>query len=1000
MSRNWIVWLPAILLSVVAGPQLAAAQETREPPVDSLRLRLLDRLERLARPTGADSTLFVTDSIREEEARLGISAPTRGDSISAMLLALPGYSFTAYQAEEASFDAQSRIFVLDRGDAAGGVSLTRGDITVRADTTIEYDEGQAIVRARGNPVVTNPQGEPLEAEALIYHVGDDFGSARAASTEYREGGTNWVVHGDMPHATADSLFLTHAHFTSCELEVPHYHFAMGDMKIVNESVLVGRDVRLYFADVPVFWLPFIAQSLAQGRQSGILTPRFSVNDVVRGSSGYKRRISNLGFYWAINDYLDAQTSVDWFSDNFVSLTGAAQYNLARQFLSGSLTARRYWGADGATKLAFDTRHDWEIDERTRIRMAGSFASDTDFVRQNSFDPTEVTQSIDSEGGASRRFDWGSLALSSNRRQYLSDDRTEWTLPAVNLSLSTITLFPAAANRAGLFNNLTWSGSASFSRSTERRLRGELFEVRNAPRDRMTGGVRHSLSIGRLSVRQNLDVTENATHEVPEAFLLLGDSVPESALLVGAPARSVNNAELRWTTGIDYQQQLIGSTTITPSVSISSNMVRSDTSTLAQGFVGAPLRASVGANLKTDFYGFGPGFGEFEMIRHKVSPSIEYQWSPGANPTALQRDVFGARALQPQNVIALTLNQTWEAKPREEDGEESAVAADSIAVEDTTAAGEGLEPAGDTTALDPGELEPDAVAAPAVAAPAPGRPGVGQEDDGPRRIQRTPPVNLLSLRTSVVRYDFVVADSLGSFLSGFETTRLSNQISSDFMRGLTVSVEHELFEELPEGRRFAPHLSQMNFGFGLGSESSLFQWLRRMLDGGAQAGASEPDAASPLDDRGASTESSVIPQATPRGFARPGSAGLAGRGRGGSGGWRVQLAYSLQRPRGTTVGDGFAAATAQMVTSDFSLKPTEKWDLSWRTSFDVERQAFNDHIIRLSRDLHRWEAHFDFLKTATGNWSFRFEVALLDNRDLKFDYEQRNPDAGYGRPRYR
>ena len=83
----------------------------------------------------------------------------------------------------------------------------------------------------------------------------------------------------------------------------------------------------------------------------------------------------------------------------------------------------------------------------------------------------------------------------------------------------------------------------------------------------------------------------------------------------------------------------------------------------------------------------------------------------------------------------------------------------------------------------------------------------------------------------------------------------------------------------------------------------------------------------------------------------------------------------------------------MLSGTLRLKPTENWSVSWRTSYDLEASAFNDHAIRLSRDLHRWQANFDFLQTATGNWSFRFEVSLLDNRDLKFDYKQRNLDLG-------
>jgi hypothetical protein len=83
----------------------------------------------------------------------------------------------------------------------------------------------------------------------------------------------------------------------------------------------------------------------------------------------------------------------------------------------------------------------------------------------------------------------------------------------------------------------------------------------------------------------------------------------------------------------------------------------------------------------------------------------------------------------------------------------------------------------------------------------------------------------------------------------------------------------------------------------------------------------------------------------------------------------------------------------VLNASLSLRPTEQWDLTWRTSYDLERGQFNDHTIRLSRDLHRWRANFDFLQTATGNWTFRFEVSLIDNQDLKFDYQQRNLDAG-------
>ena len=140
-----------------------------------------------------------------------------------------------------------------------------------------------------------------------------------------------------------------------------------------------------------------------------------------------------------------------------------------------------------------------------------------------------------------------------------------------------------------------------------------------------------------------------------------------------------------------------------------------------------------------------------------------------------------------------------------------------------------------------------------------------DPNAPRSVQSVPPVTLLALRTSVVRYDFVEADSVGSFLAGFQTTRLSNQISSDYMRGLSVSVDHELFEDTEvEGelaRRFAPHLSQVNFSFSLGSSSLIFRWLSALA--GREVGeddepAEEPDIEDPFAAIGATDESSIVP----------------------------------------------------------------------------------------------------------------------------------------------
>ena len=171
------------------------------------------------------------------------------------------------------------------------------------------------------------------------------------------------------------------------------------------------------------------------------------------------------------------------------------------------------------------------------------------------------------------------------------------------------------------------------------------------------------------------------------------------------------------------------------------------------------------------------------------------------------------------------------------------------------------------------------------------------------------------------------------------------------------------------------------GFSLGSTSSIFRWLS-FGGNDDEAPPEEPDNTEPLEFQGATDESSIVP-VTGRGDASP-----INSAQGASGGWNASLSYSLQRPRIPNV-----SIMSQMVSGTLRIQPTTNWSVSWRTAYDLERGAFNDHSIRLTRDLHRLQANFDFLQTATGNWTFRFEVSLLDNRDLKFDYNQRNLDLG-------
>ena len=953
-----------IALAPVAGPAPLSAQELP----DSLQEVVKKRLELLTRALG-DSTGLLPDSLRPEQ---GMDEMTEmvDDSTLMQLLNLAGYNLIQYQSDDAVFETESRVLTL-LSASEGGTVMNRDGMELSGDTLIFDDNTGRLVSFGRQATFTPEDGNPVLTRQIIFDLNERRGTALDAQTQTEVRAGSWNVRGDCPWVDGDVSYCHRMMFTSCDEEEPHYHFQAGEMKMYPGGTMVARNVTLYFADVGGFWLPFIAQSTATERRSGLLPLQFSVNDIVRTSGGYARRISNIGYYWAINDYADAQVALDWWSGNYTGINGALRYTWLRQFLNGSVNFRQFWRVEGGSELAVNTDHRWELSERTRMQASFAYASSSDFVRRNSFDPREVTQSIDSKGGFERRFDWGNMSVNANRRQFLSDDRVESTFPQVSLSLKPITLLSAPPNRARLYNNMTWSARGSLSRSF-RDLPAQnpdsAFAFRSADTEAWRGNFSTGLSLGAFSISQSVNLNRNTTRDLPLDFFepdtevgvgvgSVGDlNRPSFFPRLAEDAMDFTAEELTWSTGVNYQVTLVGSTSLTPNLSIGGRSIRSDTATAGGGgFIAAPRRLSFGASLKADLFGFFYG----DRFRHKWSPTFDYAYSPETNPTELQRATFGDRAIQPRNEIRLGMNNTFEMKME--------------------------EPAADSAAEQAAESQPR------------------DRSEGPRRLPRARTVTVLAVRTSALTYDFVQADELGHFTRGFaDNLRISNQISSDYMRGLSLSMEHDVFDDAAGGaggsRGFAPFLSSANLSFSISNESTVFRWLRR-LTGGEEDGdttttttrVAEEDEEESVDPTGLETEdlgkSSVVPRSDDRRTTRRSNE------RGGVGQWSASFSYSLARNRGVEM------AGNQMIQANVRFQPTELWSVDWRTSYDVVSGAFNDHVVRLTRQMHRWEAEFAFQQTATGNWTFLFEVALTDNRDLHFDYEQRT-GGEQGRQRQR
>ncbi|HEU4648952.1 MAG TPA: putative LPS assembly protein LptD, partial [Gemmatimonadales bacterium] len=253
------------------------------------------------------------------------TAPTRKlpepDSVMAALLQRPGYKVTRFIADSA------RLFPEDRRLRLEGNALAQQQSATLEADTIAYQQANCVLDASGTPRLFD-KAQVLVGKRIAYNTCTRRGIVKGALTSVAAGQTSWFVRGNVSaDSSATRIYAGSSDITSCDLPTPHYHFAARQVKWVSKHVMVARPIVLYVRDVPILWLPFIFQDLRPGRRSGILIPQLGISDIIRPSRSYQRQISNIGYYWATNDYMDLTGRIDWFANRYVQFGVSGQYNI-------------------------------------------------------------------------------------------------------------------------------------------------------------------------------------------------------------------------------------------------------------------------------------------------------------------------------------------------------------------------------------------------------------------------------------------------------------------------------------------------------------------------------------------------------------------------------------------------------------------------------------------------------------------------------------------------
>lgn len=728
------------------------------------------------RPVSADTAPAVQDTMLPGQSldtatarRLGLpTAPSRSfappDSVITDLLARPGYQTTRYRADSAT------VFVQDKRVFLEGQALTeRRGSTLEADT-ITYRQASCILDASGEPKLFD-RGQVLVGEGIRYDTCIRRGIVTNALTNFTEGSTVWFLRGNVSQdSSSNRIYAASSEITSCDLPTPHYYFSGREVKWISRNVLVARPVVLYVRDVPILWLPFIFQDMRPGRHSGILIPQFGFNDLVRPSRSYNRQVTNLGYYWAPNDYLDFTGRLDWYSNRYVQFGIGGQYRWLDRFLGGSVAFSRQQQSGGGSSTGLRWDHHQTFDLSTSLNFDINYASNTTVIQRNAVDPLLNTQQITSSLNFSKRYGWGTLTVGGNRRQSLSDGSVQQLLPAVTISPASI----------DLGSNITWSPGLSFTNNTSTRTPiaplvqvvpgGGLDTIPQTGSNRVTAfNFDTPLRFGAFNWQNAVRVTdERVTGRITDSVRVDDPSTPDptDSLTVRRTFLGDFETGIDWDTGINLPVLFRGSWKLQPVLGIANTTggpfaIRNRNT--GGDFVRQGKRFRFAVSASPTLFAFFPGFGLASRVRHSLSPTISWNYSPAANiPEEYARAVTptgGALVLRSDATQALSvgLSQTFEAKAK-------------------------LRP-GDTLSADA------------------------------RKIR------VLSINTSSFGYDFEQAKKPGR--TGWVTGSLTNSFLSDLLPQFTLSLTHDLWRGQvgSDTADFDPFLSSVSASFAI-SENTL------------------------------------------------------------------------------------------------------------------------------------------------------------------------------------
>ncbi len=325
------------------------------------------------------------------------------------------------------------------------INLKADFVKVKMDSSTIFARGtkDSLGVKKGEPEFSE-NDKTYKSRELTYNLKTQKGFIRQAVTQEGEG---YIISDKTKKTQKEEFCMTNGKFTTCDNhDHPDFYLSMSRGKVKPGEYVVTSLAHLVVVDVPLpIIIPFGFFPFTSDYSSGILMPSY-VDELTRGFG-----LTNGGYYFAINDYMDIEMRSEIYTKGTWALRGNSTYRKKYKF-SGSLGVEYredVTGEKGMTDYnkAKSFRVTWSHSQDQKANPNFNFSSSVNFSTSG-FSRSNINYysrpDLNSENtkyssiNFSKRFpNLPSLSLSGGMSvtQRTSDSTISMSLPNINVAYS-------------------------------------------------------------------------------------------------------------------------------------------------------------------------------------------------------------------------------------------------------------------------------------------------------------------------------------------------------------------------------------------------------------------------------------------------------------------------------------------------------------------------------------------------------------------------------------